>query len=187
MNQILFVSKSELSIEFAQLFKEAGYALYAQVKSASEARRMVNEKQIDLVVINTPLTDEFGHDLAMSIEEKPLTNVILFANSELEDALEQRLYGTSAVVMAKPVSRRQLFKVLAFFKAQSQKVSKLIDENLMLQAKLEELKLVSRAKMLLIEKNKMSEEVAHKHIDKTAKDQRRTKKDVAQAIIDMYN
>ena len=41
--------------------------------------------------------------------------------------------------------------------------------------------------MILIEKNKMTEEVAHKHIDKTAKDQRRSKKDVAKAIIDMYN
>ena len=41
--------------------------------------------------------------------------------------------------------------------------------------------------MLLIEKNHMSEENAHKHIDKTAKDQRRTKREVAQSIIEMYS
>ena len=187
MAKILFVSKSELSIEFAQLFKEAGYTVFAQVKSANEAKRIANEKEIDLVVINTPLTDEFGHDLALSIENKVFTNTIIFVNSELVDAVEQKMFGSTVIVMAKPVSKKTLYKTLGYFTAQQQKMAKVLDENLRLQEKLEEYKLVARAKMLLMEKNKMSEEMAHKHIDRTSKDQRRTKKDVAKSIIDMYN
>ena len=187
MPNILFVSKSEMNIEFVQLIKEAGYSLYAQVKSASEAKRILNEKEIETVLINTPLTDEFGHDLAVGIEEKMMTNVIMIVNPDVVDALEQKLYGTSILVVPKPVSRRQLYKTLGFLRAQAQKISRLHDENTKLQERLEEFKLVSRAKMLLIEKNHMSEEAAHKHIDKTAKDQRRTKKDIAKSIIDMYS
>ena len=187
MPNLLFVSKSELSIEFVQLIKQAGYSLFAQVKSANEARRILHEKDIETVIINTPLTDEFGHDLALNIDDTMMTNVIMLANVDVIDTLEQKMYGTSVIAISKPVSKRQLYKVLSFFRAESQKISRLHDENTKLQEKLEEFKLISRAKMLLIEKNKMSEEAAHKHIDKTAKDQRRLKKDVAKSIIDMYS
>ena len=158
MAKILFVSKSELSIEFAQLFKEAGYTVFAQVKSANEAKRIANEKEIDLVVINTPLTDEFGHDLALSIENKVFTNTIIFVNSELVDAVEQKMFGTTVVVMPKPVSKKTLYKTLGYFTAQQQKTAKVLEENVRLQEKLEEYKLVARAKMLLMEKNKMTQE-----------------------------
>ncbi len=187
MPNILFVSKGDIDIEFVQLFKEAGYSLYGQVKSASEARRILDSKDIETVIINAPLMDEFGHDLALSLDEKSFVNVIIIAGANIADSVEQRMYGTSVITIPKPVSRRQLFKTLSFVRAQSQKVSRLFDENQKLQDRLEEFKLVSRAKMLLIEKNKMSEEAAHKHIDKTAKDQRRTKRDVAKSIIDMYS
>ncbi len=187
MPKILFVSKSELNIELVQLIKEAGYSIYAQVKSASEARRILHEKDIETLIINTPLTDEFGHDLALGVDEKLMTNVIMLVNADIIDALDQKLYGTSIIALAKPISKRQLYKTLGFFRAQSQKINRLNDENARLQEKLEEFKLVSRAKMLLIEKNHMSEENAHKHIDKTAKDQRRTKREVAQSIIEMYS
>ena len=40
--------------------------------------------------------------------------------------------------------------------------------------------------MLLMEKLKMTEDDAHRHLDKTAKDQRITKKEVAENIINMY-
>lgn len=187
MAELLFVSKTELPIEFAQLFKEAGYSLFTQVKSASEAKRIINEKDIGVVVINTPLTDEFGHDLALSIEDKALTNAMLLVNGDIADSVEQKLFGTTIIVLPKPVSKRQLYKTLGFLKAQRLKSNKILEENRKLEEKLEEFKLVARAKMLLIEKNKMSEENAHKLIDKTAKDQRRTKKEVAKSIIQMYN
>ena len=187
MANLLFASKINLPIEFAQLFKEAGYNLLMQVRSASEARRIINEKEVNLVVINAPLTDEFGHELALSIEEMAITNVVMLVSVNVVDAIEQKMEGTSVIVLPNPVSKVQLYKTLTFLKAQSAKISRVIDENHKLQEKLEELKLISRAKMLLIEHNNMSEEGAHKHIDKTAKGQRRTKKEVAMSIIQLYN
>lgn len=187
MAEILYVSKSEISVDTAQLFKQAGYSFVAQVKSGSEARRIVGSKDVRMVVINAPLSDEFGHELAATIDENMFSSVILLVNADVVDAVEQKTFGTSIVVLPKPVSKKQLFKSLALLTAQSQKMDKAIEENHRLQAKLEELKLISRAKMLLMEKNKMSEEAAHKHIDKTSKDQRRAKVDVAKSIIAMYS
>ena len=187
MAEILYVSKSEISIDMAQLFKQAGYSLITQVKSGSEARRITGSRDVRVVVINAPLTDEFGHELAAKIDENMFSSVVLLVNPDIFDAVEQKTYGTSIIVLAKTTSKKQFYKALTFLSAQSQKMDKAIEENQRLQAKLEEVKVVSRAKMLLMEKNKMSEEAAHKHIDKTSKDQRRPKVDVAKSIVDMYS
>ena len=187
MAEILYVSKSEISVDMAQLFKQAGFSFVTQVKSGSEARRITGSKDVRVVVINAPLTDEFGHELATKIDENMFSSVILLVNPDIFDAVEQKTYGTSIIVLAKTVSKKQLYKALTFLAAQTQKMDKAIEENHRLQDKLEEVKLISRAKMLLMEKNKMSEEAAHKHIDKTSKDQRRLKKDVAKSIIEMYS
>ncbi len=186
MAEILYVSKSEISSDLAQLFKQAGYGFVTQVKSGSEARRIIGTKDVRMVVINAPLSDEFGNELAFKIDENMFSNAILLVNPDILDAVEQKTYGTSIIVLSKTVSKKQFYKALTFLEAQAQKMDKAVEENQRLQAKLEELKIISRAKMILMEKNKMSEEAAHKHIDKTAKDQRRLKKDVAKSIIDMY-
>ena len=187
MSEILFVSKVELNADFAQLFKEAGFNFISQVKSGSEARRIINCKAVPMVVINTPLQDEFGHELALLNEDKMFSNTILLVNADVIDAVEQKLEGTTIVAIPKPVSKKQLYKTLQFFKAQSYKMDKMLEESHRLSDKLEELKLISRAKMLLMENLHMSEEAAHKHLDKTSKDQRCLKKDVAKSIIDMYS
>ena len=187
MSEILFVSKVELSAEFAQLFKQAGFSFITQVKSGNEARRLISSKNIPMVVINTPLGDEFGHELATFNDEHMFSNTVILVNTDIIDAVEQKLEGTTVVAIPKPVSKKQLYKTLQFFKAQSFKMDKMLEESHRLSEKLEELKLISRAKMLLMEHLHMTEEAAHKHLDKTSKDQRCLKKDVAKSIIDMYS
>ena len=59
-------------------------------------------------------------------------------------------------------------------------------QNRKLEEKIEELKLVDRAKCALIIHEHMSEEEAHKHIEKTAMNQRRTRREIARAILDIY-
>ena len=48
---------------------------------------------------------------------------------------------------------------------------------------LEETKLVGRAKIILMEKMRITEPEAHRYIEKEAMDSRRTRKEVAESII----
>lgn len=56
-----------------------------------------------------------------------------------------------------------------------------------LQRKIDEIRLVDRAKCLLIQYSQMTEEQAHHFIEKEAMDNRVTRKDIAQKILDNYN
>ena len=55
-----------------------------------------------------------------------------------------------------------------------------------MQEKIEEIKLVNHAKWLLIEAREMTEEEAHRFLEKTVMDQGITKRAAAQRIISEY-
>lgn len=60
------------------------------------------------------------------------------------------------------------------------------NENDLLRQKIEDIRLVDRAKCVLIEYLKMSEAQAHKYIEKQAMDLRQTRQEVATAILKTY-
>ena len=62
----------------------------------------------------------------------------------------------------------------------------LTDENIRLKARIEELRLIDRAKCTLISVLNISEQEAHRAIEKQAMDMRLTKKQVAENILRIY-
>ena len=70
MSCALIVSTSEKGKSFfADLIKTVGISNIVTVGNGSEARRILNRTEFDLVVINAPLSDEFGHELSISISK----------------------------------------------------------------------------------------------------------------------
>ena len=59
-------------------------------------------------------------------------------------------------------------------------------ENLKLQNKADEIKLIDRAKKCLMQYLKFSEPQAHRYIEKQAMDTRQTRKEVAKRILSVY-
>lgn len=59
-------------------------------------------------------------------------------------------------------------------------------ENQKLRTKMEEVRIVARAKCILVEYLRMSEQQAHRYIEKQAMDMRTSKKDVAENILKTY-
>ena len=67
------------------------------------------------------------------------------------------------------------------------KVQVLSSQTTKLKVKMEEIKLVNRAKMLLMQHLKMTEEEAHRHLEKEAMDRGLKKTAVAESIIKIYS
>ena len=60
-------------------------------------------------------------------------------------------------------------------------------KNVSIEEKMEEIRLVNRAKWLLIDKQNMDEPSAHRRIEKQAMDQCVTRREIAEAIIRSYS
>lgn len=155
--------------------------------SAGEARRNLLEKTYDYIIVNAPLRDEYGSRLCMDASVSSGTVAALFAATEVYDEIVQKVTPHGVFVIRKPAAKQtisQSFSLLVSARERLRTVEKKAGKA---QSKLDEIKVVNRAKWLLIDNEEMSEAEAHKYIEKAAMDAGITKKQAAQMIIEKYS
>lgn len=152
-------------------------------KSASAARRELLARSFDLIVINAPLTDGLGVDFVMDISEKKNTQVLFAVPVEVFKEISSRLVDYGVITIRKPVKEMDLELSVRLLCAVQDSLRKANREVVKLEDKLQEQRLVSRAKLILIQRG-MSETEAHEYIIREAMDRGLTKKAVAEEVID---
>ena len=179
------VSAGASSNEFlAARLTELGYVRPVIVPSGTEARRRMLEGDFELVIVNAPLPDEFGHELCAAAADQTDAGVILLAKAAAIDQLMPRMNQEGVLVVGKPFSAALFLQAVHMAAASNHRLQRLRQENDRIQAKLAQLRLFSRAKCLLIQYKQMTEAEAHRLIEKQAMDTRRSRGDIAQDIID---
>ena len=88
---------------------------------------------------------------------------------------------------ARPIFSRGMFsQAVGLLLASQAKAERYRAENEKLRQKLEELRVVSRAKCLLVEYLHLDEESAHKYMERQAMEERKTRRAVAEEILREY-
>ena len=154
--------------------------------SAGEAKRMLLETDVDLVILNAPLRDEFGTQLALNLSQDNLC-VLMLVPAESFDAVCYKVEDEGILTLSKPVSRSGLLGAIKLLTAMRGKLRKLDRQNQALQEKMQDIRTVNRAKWLLIEIKRMTENEAHYYIEKQAMDMRLSRREVAENIIRTYD
>ncbi len=188
MDSALIISSSEKSIPFLkQILEQLPIGRIQVVTSSGEARRVLIEEQFDLCIINAPLSDEYGEALALHLVEKELSEVILLVKSELYDKICSKVERLGIVVVAKPISKTLFWNALKMTQVAYYRMQRVQNENKKLVQKIEDIRMINRAKCLLISHLTMTELEAHKHIERQAMDMRITKRAVAEGILKTYD
>ena len=154
--------------------------------SGGEARRAASGTDFDLVVINSPLTDEYGIELAQKICTDTNAGCIIIVKSGNGDAVWEHIMDYGALVMERPISRQGFLHTLKFAEASRRRMLGLQTENLRLAKKLEEIRMINRAKFALMQYLGFTEQQAHHYLEKQAMDMRCTKLEIAKKVIKMY-
>ena len=184
-NNILVVSGSEqFDNAIHKALPEKGLVFMDRRKTATLARRACLDKRYDLVIINAPLSDEMGYDLAMDLVEQYGTSVIIATPPEIYDSIWDYVADSGIMVILKPLESDHITKGIRFLIAIQNRMHHYEDQMAKLEDKMEEVKLVSRAKILLMENKHISEKEAHRLIGKEAMDHGVSKRMVARSIID---
>jgi len=188
LNSVLIVSGSEKSAAaLEELLNHESSKEIIIAKNGNEARRILIERNFDLCIINTPLTDEFGTEFALNVAagRTPL-QVLMIVKSELADEVSAKVEDYGVFVISKPINRQIFWSALKLIKASYNRMLGLQNQNELLQKKIEDIRYVDRAKCVLIEYLKMTEAEAHRFIEKQAMDMRITKREVAASILKRY-
>ena len=184
---ILVVSVSEKIYDiFADLLKDRFHTYIHRASSISEARRITLLQSFDIVAINAPLKDETGIDFAVNIAAENSAGVLFLINNEYYEQVLDKVMDYGVLTVSKPLSRQVLYEACNLLVAANYRLKKVEKKNEKLTAKMAELRIVNRAKWILIENLGLSEEEAHRVIEKQAMDERQSKREVAETIIRTY-
>ena len=157
------------------------------VKSCGEARRALLDKEYDIGLINAPLQDDFGMRLAIDVCSTSHAGVLLCVKSALYNDVYSKVTPHGVLTLSKPTSLPMITHSLRILCALRERLRKLEAKQQSVEERMEEIRLVNRAKWLLIERMKMTEQEAHYFIEKQAMDLRVSRREMAENIIRAYD
>ena len=155
-------------------------------RSVGEARRRIAETDFDIVLINAPLPDDFGMRLAIDICTNSGAGVLLMVKNDLFNDIYAKVISYGVITLSKPTNLQMVAQNLRILCATRERLRQMEAKQATVEEKIEEMRLVNRAKWLLIECLNMTEPDAHRYIEKQSMDERISKREVAENIIKTY-
>ncbi|MCR5416271.1 MAG: ANTAR domain-containing protein [Pseudobutyrivibrio sp.] len=187
MERALIVCDSEKGTLFYKSFlKENGILDMLVAVNGPEAKRKISDYDFDLCIINGPINGETGEQLSIDIAEKNICQVILFVKAERIEEITEHVEDYGVITVAKPINKQLFWQALKLARVAQRRITMAQKQNAKLEKKLEEMKTISRAKLLLITNEGFTEESSHKYIEKQAMDLRLSRGEVAEKIIKKY-
>ena len=187
MDKALVVSCTKKSVTFfSEILKAASINQIVSLNTAGEARRILLEQDFDLVIVDSPLADESGENLSRYISSKDASQVILAVKSEHFEAIASVCEDDGVLAIPKPVNIDVFWSALSLAKSTGNRIRRIQAENERLKQKIEDIRIVDRAKLILVSCMNLSEQEAHKYIEKQAMDMRSTKRAIAEEILKTY-
>ncbi len=154
--------------------------------NAAEARRTALCRPFDIFVINGGLPDECGNELAAMLADTYDCGGIYIDEFMRVDMFSEDLGKYGVVCMVRPITKTALADTVRLVSIANARVRALKANNEELSAKLEDLKYISRAKIVLMRSLGYSEDQAHKYIEKQSMDLRISRRKVAMDILKTY-
>lgn len=187
MNRAFIVSSDrEITDRAVILLKSEGFAVRSFSCANALRRSFKEQSEPDIVLIDAPLTDEFGQDLALELSESSTSGLVLLCRSDMTDDMAEKVSDTGIAVVSKPLNSSELRAALKFVAAARSRMMGLKKENAGLLSKIDEMRLINRAKRALMEYLRFTEPQAHRYIEKQAMNTRQTRREVALRILATY-
>lgn len=160
-----------------------GHEVVATAANGREAVDLAREKKPDMAILDIRMPVLTGPEAAHQIhEERPIPIIILSAYSDsrtVETATRSPIFH----YLVKPVDPDDLAPAIAVAKARFDEWMRAREERNALQLKLEERKVVERAKGILMETRGLNEQEAYRFLQKTSQDRNTPMIDLAKKIL----
>jgi len=178
--KVLLVSKdSKLSSQIKSVLLAPLFSV-TEISDYNEARRHLMEESFRIILVD--FGDGNGLDFSTDISERPSTILLLIPNEHF-DQISYKVEPYGVLPITKPFDQYYFYNMIKISLAVQAKIDRLLYQNIKLKNKLEEIRLINRAKMLLISHKNMTEEEAHRYIEQTAMKRCIKKLDLVEEII----
>jgi response regulator NasT len=166
----------------SDLLTKRGYKVY-QASDGAGAIRIARIARPDLILMDVNLWGINAYEAARIIEEDGLSTVVFITSKPDREFIEKLKAMKFFAYISKPVNTAQLYQIIEFSLANSIKIKSLEEKVEKLESTLASRKKIERAKGILMEKLKLSEEEAYNYLRKKSMDKCISMERIAQAII----
>ena len=187
IHSVLVVSPNRQLLDFlTDILPPDEYDPIHYEQTAGGAKRLLLTSDFDIVLVNTPLADEFGTDLAVTAVEKGMGALLLCRRENYEE-VSYNLESAGVLTIPKPVTQLMVRASIGLINATTARLKKIEKKNQTLQEKMADIRTINHAKWLLIENLGMTEKDAHHYIEKQSMDTRLSRREIAERIIRTYD
>jgi response regulator NasT len=183
----LVVSSSTESAGFiGGMLKRLSCTSVAAARSVGEARQLLIENDYDVAVINAPLPDETGEAFARGAIGHGIGQILLLVPSEYLREMAAHVENAGILTVGKPINQDLLWNALTLARAAANRIDRALRENRTLERKIDDIRIISRAKCVLSARFGFTEEEAHKALERQAMDARVSMRVIAERILKTY-
>lgn len=155
----LIISTTPSFASFAsELLSQNSFYPVKKVSSVTEARHALSIRSYDVLIVNYPLLDETGLELSMEMSRDCSSVVLMMVPATMYGDVEAKTRGSGVFLLKKPVSLITLSQSLSWLRSASDRVRSVQSGRVKLEEKIDEIRLVTRAKLILMENLKMTED-----------------------------
>ena len=141
----------------------------------------------DLVIVNAPLPGGDSLSYCSGLSEASDSAILLLVPRDQLEHAEDRMLPYGVMTLGKPLSSGLLTQSLRALCSMRERLRSREQKQQTVEQTIEEIKLINRAKWLLITCLNMTEDEAHRYISKLAMQQKRQKREIAESIIRTYS
>jgi response regulator NasT len=182
-HSVLLVSRDSKIVSQISAFLVPPLFELTTTSDFNEARRLATERTFNIIIADSG--DGYDTDFAINVADSYSTILLLVPNEHF-DEISYRVEGYGILTITKPFEPFYFYNMVKIAIAVQYKVQVLSSQTTKLKVKMEEIKQVNRAKMLLMQNMNMSEQEAHRYIEKEAMDRGMKKTAISEEIIKTY-
>ncbi|CCO08027.1 ANTAR domain-containing response regulator [Desulforamulus hydrothermalis] len=173
----------EFRKKLKDLLQQHGYLVAAETEDGRSTLQAAFQSQPDIIIMEGKLPGCKGLEVARVIEEHHLAPVVLLTHHCHRELIEEAKFSSVLGYLTKPIDEANLIPTLEMALATFKRLVKIEQENRRLKKMLEEKKLVDQAKRLLAEKKNISEQAAHRYLQKLSMDHSTSLAKIARKVI----
>ena len=141
---------------------------------------------IDGVLIAEPVTGSSGQELALQLKKRRCMAVLLLAEPAHAASAAALLEQSGVLVLPNDAPEALIVQTIRLLAAVRIQLEQMQHETEKLEAKVADIRIINRAKLLLVQHLQMTETEAHKYIEKQAMDTSMRRRTIAENIIRTY-
>ncbi|MEN6372383.1 MAG: response regulator [Armatimonadota bacterium] len=180
---IIADDESLIRLDLKRMLEDMGHSVIGEAADGQKALELARSLKPDVAILDIKMPVMDGLDAAKVIDEEKIAPVVLLTAYNQQNLINRAKEAGVFAYLVKPFKESDLAPAIEVAISRYNKMQLLESQVGSLKEKLETRKIIDRAKGILIDKYKMTENDAFRRIQQQSMNTRRSMREIAEAVI----